>query len=174
MTELVAIAFEGPEDADRVLADLRRLEKQYLIDLWDAAVAIRMPDGNVQVKQGIDFSEEAGVSGALSGALWGALVGSLFLNPFAGFGIGTLLGAGGGALVSGGSSALTGSLVDYGIDKFVRSMAETIKPGNSALFILVRKAEPKEVLAELSRYSGRILHSSLSPEQEARLKDALA
>jgi uncharacterized membrane protein len=36
MTELVAIAFEDPDDADRVLADLRQLEKQHLIDLWDA------------------------------------------------------------------------------------------------------------------------------------------
>jgi uncharacterized membrane protein len=137
-------------------------------------VAIRNPDGNVQVKQSIDLSQTAAASGALSGALCGALIGSLFSNPLAGFGIGRLLGAGGGALVSSGTAALSGSLVDYGVDKFVRSMAETIKPGSSALFILVRKAEPEKVLAELSRYRGRILRSSLSPEQEARLRDALA
>lgn len=175
MTELVAMAFEDPEDADRVLAELRRLEKQRLIDLWDdAVVAVRKLDGNVELKQSPNVAQSSATSGAISGALWGSLVGSLFLNPIAGFGVGALLGAGGGALVTAGGAALSGSLVDYGIDKFVRSMADTIKPGSSALFILVRTVEPEEVLAELSRFRGRVLRSSLTTEQEARLRDALA
>ena len=42
-------------------------------------------------------------------------------------------------------------MTDYGIDDdFIRSLGETIPANSSALFILVRKAQPEKVLAELS------------------------
>jgi uncharacterized membrane protein len=167
MAELVAIAFEKPDEADRVLTELARLQKEYLIDLEDAVVAIRQPDGNVQLKQSINLIGVGAASGGLSGAFWGSLVGLLFLNPLAGFAVGGLVGA--------GSGALSGSLVDYGIDdNFIRSLAETLQPDTSALFVLVRKAQPEKVLAELSGFRGKVLRSSLSPEQEARLQAAIS
>ena len=167
MAELVAIAFEKPDEADRVLTELARLQKEYLIDLEDAVVAVRQPDGKVQLKQSINLIGVGAASGGLSGAFWGSLVGLLFLNPLAGFAVGGLVGA--------GSGALSGSLVDYGIDdNFIRSLAETLQPDTSALFVLVRKAQPEKVLAELSGFRGKVLRSSLSPEQEARLQAAIS
>jgi uncharacterized membrane protein len=167
MSELVAIAFDDPQEADRVLTELARLQKEYLIDLEDAVVAIRQPDGKVQLKQSINLIGLGAASGGLSGAFWGTLVGLLFLNPLAGLAVGGLIGAGGGAL--------SGSLVDYGIDdNFIRSMAENIQPNTSALFVLVRKAQPEKVLAELSNFRGRVLRTSLSPEQEAKLQAAIS
>lgn len=167
MAELVAIGFEGPHEADRVLTELTRLQREYLIDLEDAVVAIRQPDGTVNLKQSIDLVGVGAASGGLSGALWGALVGLLFLNPLAGMAVGGVVGA--------GSGALSGSLVDYGIDdNFIRQIAETLQPNTSALFVLVRKAQPEKVLSELSQVRGRVLRSSLSPEQEARLQAALS
>jgi uncharacterized membrane protein len=167
MPELVVIAFDGPEEADRVLTELSRLQKEYLIDLEDAVIVIRQPDGKVNLKQSISLVAAGAASGGLYGAIWGSLVGLLFLNPLAGMAIGGLVGA--------GSGALSGSLVDYGIDdKFIRSLADTLQPGTSALFVLVRKAQPEKVLAEVSRFRGRVLRSSLSPEQEARLQAALS
>jgi uncharacterized membrane protein len=38
MSDLVAIAFDKPDEADRVLTELVRLKKEYLIDLEDAVV----------------------------------------------------------------------------------------------------------------------------------------
>ncbi len=167
MAELVAIGFDRPDEADRVLADLQRMQKEYLIDLADAVVAIRQKDGKVQLKQSVNIVGASAAAGGLSGAFWGTLVGLLFLNPLAGLAIGGAVGA--------GSGALAGSLADYGIDdKFIRSLAETLQPETSALFVLVRKAQPEKVLDELSRYNGRVLRSSLSPEQEARLRSALS
>jgi uncharacterized membrane protein len=99
--------------------------------------------------------------------MWGSLVGLLFLNPLLGLITGGALGAGAGAL--------SGSLVDYGInDDFIRQIGETLQPNTSALFVLVRKAQPEKVLAELSGFRGRVIRSSLSPEQEARLQAALS
>jgi uncharacterized membrane protein len=167
MAELVVIGFDNPQEADQVLTELRRIEQEYLIDLEDAVVAIRQANGKVQLKQSIDLVGTGAATGALSGALWGTLLGLLFLNPLAGFAVGGLAGAGAGAL--------SGTAMDYGInDDFIRSLATTLQPGTSALFILVRKAQPEKVLAGLSGFKGKILRTSLSPKQEAHLQAALS
>jgi uncharacterized membrane protein len=167
MSDLVAIAFDTPEEADNVLTQLKRMQKEYLIEFADAVVAIRQPDGKVHMKQSIDMVGAGAASGGLGGALWGTLVGLLFLNPLAGFAIGGLVGA--------GTGALAGRLTDYGIDdKFIRSLADTLQPGNSALFVLIRKVQPERVLAEFKGFKGRVLRTSLSPEQEGRLRQALS
>jgi uncharacterized membrane protein len=53
MSDLVVIAFETEAEADRVLAELARLQKENLIELEDAAVAIHHPDGKVNLKRRI-------------------------------------------------------------------------------------------------------------------------
>jgi uncharacterized membrane protein len=167
MAELVVVGFENPTEADRALMELARLQKEYLIDLEDAVVAIRQPDGKVNLKQSINLVGVGAASGGVSGALWGSLVGLLFLNPLAGMAVGGLVGA--------GSGALSGSLVDYGInDDFIRQIGETLQPNTSALFVLVRKAQPEKVMNELSGFRGRVIRSSLSPDQEKRLQEALS
>jgi uncharacterized membrane protein len=73
-----------------------------------------------------------------------------------------------------GAGALAGALSDYGIDDdFIRSVGETLEPGTSALFILVRRATLDKVLPELRLFGGKIIHTSLSRGQEARLRQAL-
>jgi uncharacterized membrane protein len=166
MSELLIVGFDKPTDADRVLSDLNRLRREYLIDLADAVVAIRDPDGKVHIKQSISMVGHGASYGALSGALWGTLIGLLFLNPLAGLALGSAVGA--------GTGALSGSLVDYGIDDdFIREIGDTLTPDSSALFLLIRKVQPEKVLAELEGYSGRVLRSSLSPEDEAKLQAVL-
>jgi len=167
MAELVVIGFDSIHQADEALYELRRLQKEYLIDLEDAVVAVRRPDGEVQLKQSVSMVAVGAGSGGLWGGLWGTLVGTLFLAPLGGFVLGGLAGAGLGAL--------SGKLSDYGIDDdFIKSLGQTLKPNTSALFVLVRKAQPDKVLNEISRFNGHVLRSSLSPEQEARLQAALA
>ncbi|WP_323455178.1 DUF1269 domain-containing protein, partial [Rhizobium sp. TBD182] len=71
--------------------------------------------------------------------------------------------------------ALAGSLTDYGIDDdFIKSLGETIPNGSSALFVLIRKVQPEKVMAELEGLRGRVIKTSLSPEQEAQLQKALS
>lgn len=167
MADLLVVGFDDPYQADRALTELARLQKEYLIDLEDAVVAVRGPDGNVRIKQSVNLVGLGAAQGGLSGALWGSLVGLLFLNPLAGFVVGGAVGA--------GSGALTGSLVDYGIDDgFIGQISETLKPDTSALFLLIRKVQPEKVMAELSGFKGRIIRSSLSPDQERALEAALA
>jgi uncharacterized membrane protein len=169
MSELVVVGFKDAEEADRVLFKLAKLKKEHLIDLEDAVVVIRDEAGRVHLKQSINPVIDGATTSfvSLSGGLWGALVGLLFLHPFAGFILGGAMGV--------GAEALAGSLSDHGInDDFIKSLGETIPINSSALFILVRKAQPERVLAELSGVKGKVLRTSLSPEQEKKLQEALA
>jgi uncharacterized membrane protein len=167
MSELIVVAFDDTNKAEEVLNELRMLQREYLIDLEDAVIAIRRPDGKVHLRQSVNLAGASAASGGLWGALWGTLVGLLFLNPLVGFAIGTIVGA--------GSGALAGALTDYGIDdNFIRELAATLKPNSSAIFVLVRKMQPEKVLSDLSRFKGRVLRTSMSPEQEARLQAALS
>ena len=167
MSDLVVLDFDGIHTADDVLNKLRSLQKEYLIDLEDACVVERGQDGKVHIKQAINLAAVGAAQGGMSGALWGALVGLLFLNPLAGMAIGGLVGAGAGAL--------SGSLADYGInDDFVRRLGQTIPPGSSALFVLVKSVTLDKIMPEIEPYKPRVLKTSLSNEAEAKLKAALA
>lgn len=167
MSELVVVGFDTIEEADKVLLKLASLKKEYLVDLEDAVVVVRDTEGKVHLKQSLNLPVLGAASGLLSGSLWGGLVGLLFLNPLAGIAIGGLAGAGAGAL--------SGSLADYGIDDtFIKSIGETIPNNSSALFVLIRKVQPEKVLAELEGIRGRVLKTSLSPDQEEKLRAALS
>ncbi|MFN3370393.1 MAG: DUF1269 domain-containing protein [Sphingomonadaceae bacterium] len=166
MSQLVVLGFDGINAAGEVLNKVRSLKAQHLIDLEDAVVVERDAEGKVHMKQAVNLTKLGAASGGLSGAFWGMLVGLLFLNPLAGM----VIGAGAGA----GAGALSGSLMDYGInDDFVKRLAETIPNNSSALFVLVREATLDKVVAEIQPWNPRVLNTSLSAEQEARLVEAL-
>jgi len=167
MSDLVVFDFDGMHTADEVLNKIRSLQKEYLVDLEDACVVERDHDGRVHIKQAVNLTTMGATRGGLSGALWGTLVGLLFLNPLAGMAIGALAGAGAGAL--------SGSLVDYGInDDFVKQLGQTIPPGSSALFVLMKHVTLDKVLPEIEAFRPRVLKTSLSNEAEAKMRATLA
>lgn len=166
MSELIVVGFDDIFEADRVLTTLLRLEKEYLIDLEDAVVAVRRRDGTLHLKQTISPPAIGAAAGLAQGAIWGGIIGLLLLAPVAGIALGGLAGAGIGALA--------GTTIDSGIDDdVVAEMAAQLKPDTSALFLLVQKAQPEKVLAELSQFGGHVIRTSLSPAQEARLRQAI-
>jgi uncharacterized membrane protein len=102
-------------------------------------------------------------AGAVSGGFWGLLVGLIYLNLLLGMVVGATAGA------------ISGPLTDLGIDdKFTKELAQSLSPGSSALFVLCRRATPDKVLEELRGTGGKILKTSLSREDEAKLQAALS
>ena len=71
MADLVIIAYETEGKAEAARKKLFDLQKEYLIELGDAVVAVRQPDGNVKLNQLVNMT----AVGAASGGMWGALVG---------------------------------------------------------------------------------------------------
>jgi uncharacterized membrane protein len=167
MSDLVVLDFDGVGTADEVLTKLRELQKEYLLDLEDACVVVHTQTGKVQVKQAVNLTALGSKSGAATGMMIGALAGLLMLNPLAGMAVGGIAGAGFGAL--------SGSMADYGInDEFIKTLGKTIPKGSSALFMLIKRSTPDKVLPEIEPFRPRVLKTSLSREQEERLRSALA
>ncbi len=158
MAELIVIGFDDEFKAEEVRLAMFKLQKEYLIDLEDAVAVVKNQKGKIKLHQIHSLT----TAGAVGGGFWGLLIGAIFLNPL----LGTAIGAGAGAV--------TGALGDMGIsDDFMKQLAETLKPGTSALFILVRKATPDKVLYEIKGFGGKVLNTSLSHEDEAKLQAAL-
>jgi len=159
MSELVVIGFDDPFKADEVRLKLLKMQKEYLIDLEDAVVAVKSADGNVKLHQSYPLP----AAGAIGGGFWGLLIGTLFLNPI----LGVVAGAAAGAAA--------GALADVGIDdNFMKQLASTLTPGSSALFVLVRKATPDKVLEAVQGVGGKVLKTSLTHEREEKLQAALS
>jgi uncharacterized membrane protein len=158
VSELVAVAYPAQDRAAEVLDALRDLQAKRLIVLDDACYVTKDRAGQVQLHQTLNPV----FYGALDGALRGTLVGLLLSMPLAGM----LVGAAAGAFI--------GPFVDLGIsDQFVKDLSAELRPGTSALFVLVREAAPDEVLREVGKFGGTVLHTSLAPDAEDRLHSAL-
>lgn len=159
MSNLVVITFDDPDEAEKVRKTLRSAEHADFLSLDDAAVIVRDEEGKVHVKNETDRGVKIG---AVGGGVLGLLVAGIFF-PIGGLVIGAL----GGALV--------GKLAGTGVDKtFVKEVTEQLQPGSSALFIIVRGANPEVAIAALKPYKGTVLQTSFPPETEEELRRILS
>ena len=159
MSDLVVIAFPTEAKAEEVRQKILDLQKDYLIELGDAAIAVKQPDGSVRLNQLINTT----AAGAVSGTFWGTLIGLNFLVPLA------------GAAIGAASGALGGWLTDVGVnDAFMKDVAESLQPGNAALFLLIRKLTTDKVLDDLKGVGGKVLRTSFDHTKEEALRAALA
>jgi uncharacterized membrane protein len=157
MSNLVVVTFDNEEEAGKVRETLKGQSANISLD--DSAVVVKDAEGEIHVKNEVD----RGVAvGAVGGGALGLLIGGL-LFPVGGL----VLGALGGALV--------GKMMDKGVDKkFVEDVSEHLQPGTSALFIIVRDANPNVAMAALRPYKGKVIQTSLPPEAEAELRRILS
>jgi uncharacterized membrane protein len=158
MSTLVAIAYPDTATAEKVRAELVQATREYLISLDDAVVVEHRPDGKIKLHQGMSLSGR----GASGGALWGGLIGLLFLAPLIGMAIGAA------------SGAAAGKMADVGVDdQFMKALAAKLPPGGGALVALGSTSGTGKVLERVGKYGGEVIQTSLSTEDEERLRAAL-
>jgi len=159
MSHLVVVTFDNPEEAGKVRETLRSVQRADYLSLDDSAVIVKDEEGKIHVKNEMDRGVKIG---AIGGGLLGLLLGGIFF-PLAGLLVGVI----GGGLV--------GKLADTGVDKkFVQEVSEDLQPGTSALFFIVREANPNMALAALKPYQGTVRHTSFPPEVEDELRRVLS
>jgi uncharacterized membrane protein len=160
MSTLVAIVFNNESTAFEMRGALVKMQKQYLLEMDDAVVVTRDQGGKIQLHQAYSLTS----AGAISGGFWGMLIGLLFLNPLL------------GAAIGAGAGALSARFHDLGLDdKMIKDMSDSLKPGSSALFVLLRKVSSDKVLEGLKPFvgTGRVFQTSLNKDDEKALRDAL-
>jgi uncharacterized membrane protein len=158
MANLIVIVFDDPEEAPRVRKTIKSIEGSGHISLNDSAVVVKDEKGKVHVKNQVDRGVKIG---AVGGGFFGLLLASVFF-PVAGIVIGAL----GGAVI--------GKMAKLGVSQgFVKEVASSMENESSALFIIVRDSDPDVAVAALKPYKGKILQTTLSPEDEEILRDVL-
>jgi uncharacterized membrane protein len=158
MNQLVVVAFDHLEDARSAMKRLRELEGEARVRFEDTAIVERLPDGSTHVRNELSGATE---TGAVLGALIGAVV--LLAFPLAGAALGAVIG---GAL---------GAAFDTGVSpKFIEDVKNTLTPGRSALFLVVKQADLEATVAALRGLKGDVIQTTLDPETEDQLRRALA
>jgi uncharacterized membrane protein len=158
MADLIAIGYDDETTASAAAAEVHRLAADLVIQP-DAVAAIRCDSDG---KYHVTTTHHMVGGGATYGMFWGLLFGMLFFIPVFGMAIGAGLGA------------LMGKVEKTGVNKeFIRQVREMLKPGTSALFLVVEKVTPDKAIAAMSQFGGTVLKSSLSADAEHELQEAL-
>ena len=160
MATLVAIGYPDQGTAEQARETVAGLEQDLIIQAEQVAAISRDLEGKYHVHTTHGGASAGG--GALWGGFWGMLFGLLFFIPFAGLAIGA------------GMGALFGHFGEKGIDKaFQQQVRDYLKPGTSALFMVIDQVTPDKAVAALSQYGGTVIRTSLSDEDTKRLEEAL-
>ena len=80
MSDLMVIGYPDEETAQRAWEELTKLQRDFLVDLEDAAIIRRDRDGKLHVTTP---AHHAVAWGTLSGLFWGVLLGLVLLGPLA-------------------------------------------------------------------------------------------
>lgn len=157
MNQLIVVAFDHFDDAHNAMKTLRALERDGRIRFEDTALVERDPDGTAHVRNEVSGTTE---TAAVIGAVIGGIV--TFVFPLAGIVLGAALGAAVGAAMKTG---VEGTFVD--------EVKKTLRPGRSALFLVVKEAQADAVMAALRPYKGDVIQTTLPTETEDALRAAL-
>src|SRR5690606_15998834 len=153
MSTLVAVVFDDQTTAFDMRNALLKMQKEYLIEMEDSVVVTRNEKGKTKLDQIVNLTS----AGAVGGGFWGLLIGLIFLNPLL------------GAAVGAAAGAVSGRFADLGLDdKMMKELGQSLKPGSSALFVLVRRATVDKVLEGLKEFAGkgRVFRTSLAKDEE--------
>jgi len=159
VSNVIVITFDNEEEAGKVRDSIKQMEHGGYISLDDSAVVIRDQKGKYHVKDQLDRGVKIG---AVGGGFLGLLLGFMFAPLGA-----LILGAAAGGLI--------GASLDLGISKkFIKDVEASMEPGTSAIFIVIKEANPTMALAALKPYQGEVYHTSLDPDDEEHLRKILS
>ena len=157
MSELMVLGFENEAAADEFGAKLQQLKKDMIVELQDAAMVVRDPDGKPHVRHGHNLVG----AGAMGGAFWGMLFGLLFFMPFLGMAIGA------------GMGALFGKMGKTNISQAVlEQMGDAVPPGKAGWFLLIARMTEDKFLEAVEGTQARVVRTNLSHEDEEKLREA--
>src|SRR5881394_298653 len=159
MADLIAIGYPDETTALAAEKEAEKLAADLIIEADAIAAIVRDKDGKFKVTT----NHHAVAGGTTWGMWWGLLFGLLFFVPVFGMAIGA------------GFGALFGKLEKTGVDKaFQEQVRDMLKPGTSALFLVVEKITPDKAVAHLKQFGGTVLKTSLSEDAEAELQAELS
>lgn len=150
------IVYQENDRAASVLKMLKEVRSSKLADLDDAVYVTRNKKGTTELRQ-VGRGRKTGV---MRDSIVGLVVGMLLLPEIGGFPEEVL------------EEARSKMARVHIQESFSLELRERLKPSSSAIFLLMRKAAPADVIPRILPYGGTFLETSLSQEDQAHLQTA--
>jgi uncharacterized membrane protein len=173
MGELIVVAFKEPYMADALLTRLKEIDKATVLEIQDTAVIERDVDGTVNIDKALEPFGQLPASGAMYFGFVGAVFGWILSGASVG---GALFGLQAGVILGWIAGVIAGRVQQIGIaTELINDTADSVAAGASALIVMANRPFTDErIVAELKKFDGVVLGTSLEPSDEAMLKQALA
>jgi len=155
--QAIVAAFNSPDAAGQILADLKQGRREGLIGIIDAAVVVKDADGKVKVTD----AKKRGVKGLVTGGVIGALIG-LVAAPAAA--VTAAAAAGAGAASGGALGGLTGKLRSAPLKAELKDLAANMPPGSSAIVAVIEHDWVPQLQAELEIAGAQFVHDSIQAD----------
>ncbi len=180
MATLIVVGFKKDlYRASEVLNELIDRGYEWTTDLDDAVAAYRDYNGKLRIDS--SFQMTAGEDGApdrLLRSLVGLTLGAVNEPLIAGTDADAAATKVAAGTLSGGAHGTLGGRLDarwwkedFGIpDGFVQEVGALVQPGDSAIYALLRTADPTMAEGRFRDYGGVVMSITLSPEQERKLQ----
>jgi uncharacterized membrane protein len=151
--QVFVATYADETSAQGALETLRRMDRDGVIELVDAAAVVKRPDGKVAITETADPSTK---KWALCGAVAGGVLGLVFPPSLL---VSAAVGAGGGGL--------WGKLRDKGFDDSeLRRVGESLPPGGSAIVAIAEDKVVQRLRHDLEAYE-QLNTYALTAEQAA-------
>src|SRR5512143_138063 len=158
MANLLVVLYDDQFRAKEVMKELKTLKENKQLEIDDAAYVSKDNAGNFHVHQEHSLTK----SGMVAGGMGGIVAGLLFTIPVAGLAVGAAAGA------------IAGKKSDVGIDdKIIKAINDDMRLNTSAIFMLVRDVNRDAVLPIFTKFGGKIVQTTIAPENEAKLQTML-
>lgn len=157
MSDLLIIAFDDARAAFDLAKHLQPLKDDMRLETQDTTIVTRDAQGEVHLHNAVNVP----LAQAAGGTAWGFLLGAAFAMPIA------------GAMAGATTGAMLGRERDPGVDSdFLKELGETLRPGSSALCLLVRKVDRAALFEALDAFPtrGYLLQSPYTPDEEVGLR----
>jgi len=158
VTQLVAIGYPETFLASLAMEQLESLRRDFMMRRDEIAALVRDERGSFRIETNAEISPDA-PSWTM---LWFVLFASFYFVPVLDMRVGRDV------------AGILERVDRAGFDPdFVRRVRDMVRPGTSALFVLVGTATTDEVVAAIEEYGGTVLQADLSPETERILLETL-
>ncbi len=158
MTQLLAIGYPDIDTGPLAKEEVERYADDLTVQADAVAVVIRDGSGKFKTITNALAVEE----GAAYGMIWGPLFAILFFVPFLGMDLGA------------GLRALMKRIEEAGIDeRFQTVIRELLKPGTSALFMIVEDATMDGAVRAIAGFGGTVVTSPFPERAQTSLQEAL-
>ncbi|WP_397541570.1 DUF1269 domain-containing protein [Roseovarius salis] len=161
MSELLIITFDDESSAFELEQHLGPLRAGNWLETQDTTILTRDAAGEVHMQRPVNVP----LAQAAGGSLWGLVIGAAFAVPVA------------GAVTGAAAGAVLGRERDPGVNTaFLEEIADSLRPGGSALCLLVRNLDVSALEEALARFGkrGHLIQSPLTEDEEAALRARLS